>query len=631
MSISKKNIMSISKKAKFRDHLKDFYRDHFQTDEGTLNTMQLSRGLSLFYITNVFNVLNPGVFPEDIDEIEDLIVDASGDQGCDIIHKSDDHVYIIQVKYKKKKSIEDVNEVHRFKNILERFHPTAKEKKNKNLTNAIYTIDFKNDQFSLLYITLGQKNNDIEILEKKKIEIPDIRDFQDIDYRTEFRVLDESELNIELRESFKEVDKDKEIILEVNKSDSHGTPWYQYNANDQVISYVASINAASLRQIYTKERRSLFNLNIRNYIGETRTNKGIIESAKESPGLFYFYNNGISAVAEKITADQENAKLKCKNFSIINGAQSVRSIVKAFDDTVQESNAIKDLDVLIRITEVPFLSDPKYGGTFLDKITTFNNTQNVVKAFDFRSNDDVQIFLSNFFKKIAYKGRHYYYKNKRIRDSKSNKITINLDEFTKILHAFVIGPHDCYGGMSNLYSLDQNGGYFKLYGDSETKELNSTLSNETLKYYSSIFFLYEYAKKSFKNLKSELIEKEENDDTLDGNTKLATASISLFIFTLRKVLEFIAEKEQKSIKDFMINSVYVRPEWKDKKKQIDFVDEVVSLTIQILCNNFTFSSTAKNFNPRNWLRDKETLKSLNTTLSSNNHSLKMLYNSYKNN
>src|SRR5262249_41387256 len=117
-----------------------------------------------------------------------------------------------------------------------------------------------------------------------------------------------------------------------------------------VRSYLALLSARQIHQLYIRQRDKLFNLNIRNYIGDTRTNKEIIRSAKTDADNFCFYNNGISAVAAevKVLKNQgEQTVLQCSDFSIINGAQTFRSISKAHTQT----GSTDDLRVLLRVSE----------------------------------------------------------------------------------------------------------------------------------------------------------------------------------------------------------------------------------------------------------------------------------------
>ena len=66
--------------------------------------------------------------------------------------------------------------------------------------------------------------------------------------------------------------------------------------------------------LYTQHKSSLFTLNIRNYIGDTATNKAIKKTAIDDSKEFFFFNNGISALAESIVADEEDPRRISRRF-----------------------------------------------------------------------------------------------------------------------------------------------------------------------------------------------------------------------------------------------------------------------------------------------------------------------------
>ena len=141
---------------------------------------------------------------------------------------------------------------------------------------------------------------------------------------------------------------------------------------------------------------AIFSLNIRNYIGNTSTNKNIIDSAEKDPAQFFIYNNGISCLATKVTLHEES--IEVTGLQVINGAQTVKALVHVAK-SIERNRLLywNDLvpQVLVRITEIP----EGYGPTqrTREKITQYNNTQNTVKISDFRSNDSVQKNLRDQF------------------------------------------------------------------------------------------------------------------------------------------------------------------------------------------------------------------------------------------
>ena len=117
----------------------------------------------------------------------------------------------------------------------------------------------------------------------------------------------------------------------------------------------------------------------------------------------------MSAICEEIvTIDEDHGFIKANRFSVINGAQTVRSLAKLKDEFQQPK-------VLLRITEIP---NHKERSAFLKEIVRFNNTQNEIKSSDFRSNDPIQQSLKENFSKLTKKGNRCEFFPKRI-DSRS--------------------------------------------------------------------------------------------------------------------------------------------------------------------------------------------------------------------
>jgi hypothetical protein len=119
--------------------------------------------------------------------------------------------------------------------------------------------------------------------------------------------------------------------------------------------------------------------------------------------------------------------------------------------------------VLVQITEIA----EGYGsdGKIREQITRFNNTQNTIKLSDFRSNDPVQLALSDQFKQVVRKGRKVAYLPKRTDKVPANHEVIRLKEFAKSVYAFLHGPTEFTASTSFLFDDSEKGGYAVVFGD----------------------------------------------------------------------------------------------------------------------------------------------------------------------
>lgn len=204
-----------------------------------------------------------------------------------------------------------------------------------------------------------------------------------------------------------------------------------------------------LHENYGPER--LFSGNIRDYLGRRRSDRNINfrieQTAVEQPENFWAYNNGITALVEDIDADSSSHTLRVRGLSIVNGAQTTGALASA-------SNA-SGVSVLARFVEV---QDPD----LVDEIIRANNTQNAIQASDFRSNDAHQSRLRKDFEAIP----DADYAGARRGEATGVKPAagfIGSDQAAQALAAFHGQPERAYHGKSRIWEDDAVYGHF--FGD----------------------------------------------------------------------------------------------------------------------------------------------------------------------
>jgi len=227
-------------------------------------------------------------------------------------------------------------------------------------------------------------------------------------------------------------------------------------------------------------------MNIRDYVGDSKTNKQIIKTALSDPSNFEYFNNGVTAVAGKIVPDFKAKTLTCERMSIINGAQTVRSLLAATKKPGDSQHKpVSSVRVLLRLMSFGYPSEVP----FVNEVTKYNNTQNAVKIADFRSNDEVQKDMARRFNNLNLNGRKFEYKNKRS-GKKRNSIAITLEELTKALFAFRYGPDDMWGGTSKLFDASTAGLYTKVFENPD-----SPLTESAFNLIAGTYFACDHIKK----------------------------------------------------------------------------------------------------------------------------------------
>jgi len=109
--------------------------------------------------------------------------------------------------------------------------------------------------------------------------------------------------------------------------------------------------AASLVQLVTEHGKALFQRNIRHYLGSVGVNTAIEETVRRRPGDFFYLNNGLTAVAERIDQSQgtsDRCVFGLTNLSIVNGAQDDGAIANA----AIAGDISPDAKVLVTIIEI---------------------------------------------------------------------------------------------------------------------------------------------------------------------------------------------------------------------------------------------------------------------------------------
>lgn len=151
----------------------------------------------------------------------------------------------------------------------------------------------------------------------------------------------------------------------------------------------------------------LYAKNIRGFKGNTDVNEGIIKTVKNNPQHFWYFNNGITVVSTKVTprplgsGTNESRVFECEGASVVNGAQTVGSIVSAVSGG---TNSLQNARVPVRIISLEGCPE-----TFERDLTKAANTQNRVESKDFVAQDPHQARLhSDLFLET---GKKYVYRS----------------------------------------------------------------------------------------------------------------------------------------------------------------------------------------------------------------------------
>ncbi|HVB55640.1 MAG TPA: AIPR family protein [Candidatus Acidoferrales bacterium] len=535
--------------------------------------------------------------PDTDEEIDEYLVDGPNDGGVDFLYPSDGRVLIVQSKYHGPDKYETAEDMTHFCEAISRLFEAFKKKQklNRKVTEALQDIDWQNDYFELHFVTLGRVSQTIQDRAAKGPSAS--KELGDLEERSELALFSEPDLNIKLREALSAgeiLDQSIDVMFEPGTS---GASWVHFESSEGRDLFIGEVSGSQLAELYRQYRYRLFAMNIRDYVGESKTNKGIVETAVRDPDEFVFFNNGVSAVASQIEPDEEGRILHCRRFSIINGAQTIRSLAKAH---IKDSKPLQDVRVLLKVMGFLLGKDTD----FLADATRYNNTQNAIKVSDFRSNDPVQKDLNRRFSGLNRNGKQYLYKNKRSREAIGNKIAISMEDLAKTIHSFRFGPDDVYGGTRYLFDDSAKGGYVKVFG-----EPVSHLTDEQFKVIAGTYFLCDELQTLWK-------EKRENDNSVDRHFPGLERRWMVY-YAVGQLLRLVYDVRQKDL-DVDIRRLGKPNDWIDSTKNHARValSELFRLAATAINKVYAHSSKQPDFRHRNWFRSEATLKDINSELES---------------
>ncbi|WP_457650374.1 AIPR family protein [Profundibacter sp.] len=175
-------------------------------------------------------------------------------------------------------------------------------------------------------------------------------------------------------------------------------------------SYLAVIPGKQLSAIYDKWGPRLLEANVRSFLqARGKVNRGIRDTIRDEPHMFFSYNNGLSVTADAIEVRQTDIGLyliRADNLQIVNGGQTTASLYaarKLFADELEQ------VHVQMKLTIVP----PELSEKVVPKISEYANSQNKVNAADFFSNHPFHIRTEELSRRVlAPAGREGYRETK---------------------------------------------------------------------------------------------------------------------------------------------------------------------------------------------------------------------------
>jgi len=146
-------------------------------------------------------------------------------------------------------------------------------------------------------------------------------------------------------------------------------------------SFLCIIPGEYLAKLYTKYGSRILEANVRSFLQFKGTvNKGMRDTLKEKPHMFFAYNNGITATAEEFEINDKNEIVFLKNLQIVNGGQTTAALT--ITNSKNSEVSLHNVFVQAKLSIV----DTQTSEEIVPDIARYANTQNKVSNSDFFSN-----------------------------------------------------------------------------------------------------------------------------------------------------------------------------------------------------------------------------------------------------
>lgn len=166
---------------------------------------------------------------------------------------------------------------------------------------------------------------------------------------------------------------------------------------DAYPSYLIVIPGEILSRLYDKYGSRLLEQNVRTFLqARGKVNKGIRTTILAEPGMFFAYNNGITATAQEVetrTTDSGLQITRILDLQIVNGGQTTASL---FHTARRDNASLEQVFVQMKLSVI----DSEDSEQVVPRISEYANTQNRVNAADFFSNHPFHRRMEEFSRRI---------------------------------------------------------------------------------------------------------------------------------------------------------------------------------------------------------------------------------------
>ena len=352
-----------------------------------------------------YDVITEGIVDMDFNTVFNSV--RNEDEGVDAIFIDDEEKLISLFNFKfreafnpdKEQNLNETILTAKYLSILFTKDNTAAGKLKTKTDDILSCLD-SNDEWKITLYVVSNENKTLSIEDKNLLRLKDV-------YGVEINTIGLNELRSFVSDRPESINAKvilaKDALMSYSESDLDSRKSYiirlnlvdliRMTSSDSSIREDCNIDDSSRIASSELAIGCLYD-NIRGYLTRSGYNKNIEKSLKQTPSKFFFYNNGITIVADSIVVTDINVnrkyKMEISGLQVLNGGQTLRTIHnfnRADPDNLTQYLA--NADVLVRVLNVTDENEK-------NRIGEYTNSQNSISQADLRSTRPEQIALESY-------------------------------------------------------------------------------------------------------------------------------------------------------------------------------------------------------------------------------------------
>ncbi|MER5363377.1 AIPR family protein [Streptomyces sp. NPDC002785] len=317
------------------------------------------------------------------------VIDGELDQGIDGVAVTDgtQEIWLVQAKWSDEgKGKFNTDAAHKFIHGLRLIEQRSFERFNDRLDPIVARVNSAMHdarlKVTLVIAVMGMGSLSDEVV----AVLEDARkEFNGLGPVLDYRVVNAADVLRQIRE---------DLAPEPVRVTVRMTNWLKRNT--PLVAYQGTVPASNIAEWYGEHEDRLYSQNLRQSLGTTRVNSGMLNTLAEEPENFWLFNNGVTVLCNSLDEDwpgrrrpDEPVHLRLNGVSVVNGAQTVTAAHRALQSS---ADTVEDAEVTVKVIVVG-----ENMPDFARRITETTNTQNHVEQRDFIALDEVQAMIREDF------------------------------------------------------------------------------------------------------------------------------------------------------------------------------------------------------------------------------------------